>query len=124
MSIEIDFKAWAPFHAKYDKAAFKRWLKIVARESEKAFKGGVKGYPPASKTGQYPSVRTGRLRSSIRVEVIANGVEVSTNTPYSGYLREGTHRMGGRRNMSDTALKEGIEKAKKLSRKWVGWERG
>lgn len=123
MSIELEFKAWAPFHAKYDKRAFKRWLQIVARESEKAFKGGMKGYPPASSPGQYPAVRTGRLRASIRVTVSDTGVEVSTNRPYSGYLRHGTRKMQ-RRKMSDNALQEGIAKAKRLSRKWVGWEHG
>ena len=123
MSFELEFKAWAPFHAKYDKRAFKRWLQIVARESEKAFKGGMKGYPPASSPGQYPAIRTGALRASIRTRVTDNAVEISSNRPYSGYLRSGTRKMQ-RRKMSDNALKEGIEKAKRLSKKWVGWEAG
>jgi phage gpG-like protein len=121
--IEIDFKAWAPFHAQYDKKAFKRWLQIVARESEKAFKGGMKGYPPASSPGQYPAIRTGRLRGSVATRVTDNSVVIGTHMPYSGYLRSGT-RMMKRRKMSDNALQEGIEKAKKLSKKWVGWEHG
>lgn len=120
--IEIDFKAWAPFHAKYDKRAFKRWLQIVARESEKAFKK-MKGYPPASSPGEYPAVRTGRLRASIQTRVTENAVEIGTNMPYSMYLRQGTRRMQ-RRKMSDNALQEGIASAKRLSKKWVGWESG
>jgi hypothetical protein len=120
--IEIEFKAWAPFEAKYDKRAFKRWLDAVARESEKAFKKGMKSYPPASSPGAYPSVRTGRLRGSIKTVVSENSVEISTNMPYSGYLRSGTRRMH-RRKMSDNALEEGIAAAKRRSTKWVGWSR-
>ena len=122
MSFELEFKAWAPFHAKYDKRAFKRWLQIVARESEKAFKGGMKGYPLVQ-ASPHPAIRTGALRASIRTRVTDNAVEISSNRPYSGYLRSGTRKMQ-RRKMSDNALKEGIEKAKRLSKKWVGWEAG
>jgi len=123
MSIEISFKAWAPFKAKLDKRTFNRFLKVVAEESEKAFKSGMKGYPPASKPGRYPSVRTGRLRASIQTNVTADMVVVSTHMPYSGFLRHGTSKMK-RRKMSDNALKEGIAAAKKRAGKWVGWTMG
>jgi len=119
--IEISFKAWAPFEAKYDKRAFKRWLDAVARESEKAFKK-MGSYPPASRPGQYPAVRTGALRASIRTRVTNDSVEISSNRPYSGYLRHGTRKMQ-RRKMSDNALQEGIEAAKRRSSKCVGWSR-
>jgi phage gpG-like protein len=120
MTIELEFQSWAPFHAKYDKVAFKRWLHLVARESEKAFRK-MKSHPPVSKKFvEYPAVRTGALRASIRSDVTENTVVVSSNTPYAGYLRQGTRRMK-RRKMSDNALKEGIEAAKRRSRKWVEW---
>ena len=123
MSFELE-SSIRSFHAKYDKRAFKRWLQIVARESEKAFKGGMKGYPLAPKPClRHPAIRTGALRASIRTRVTDNAVEISSNRPYSGYLRSGTRKMQ-RRKMSDNALKEGIEKAKRLSKKWVGWEAG
>jgi hypothetical protein len=120
MSIEFQFKTWAPFRAKYDKRAFKRWLEAVARESEKAFRK-MKGFPPVSKEfSEYPAVRTGKLRASIRSRITDYSVEVSSNRPYSGYLRTGTRRMK-RRKMSDNAMQEGIEAAKRRSKKWVGW---
>jgi phage gpG-like protein len=121
--IEISFKEWAPFWAKRDKAAFKRWLKVVAQESEKAFKGGMKSYPSASRPGQYPAVRTGKLRSSVSSRVTDNSVIVGSSTPYAGYLRYGTRKMA-RRKMSDNALKEGMAAAKKRASKWVGWSKG
>jgi phage gpG-like protein len=121
VSIEFEFKAWAPFHAQYDKRAFKRWLHAVAKESEKAFKK-MRGFPPASKPGDYPAVRTGRLRASIRSKVTDDSVEISTDRPYSGFLRHGTRRMN-RRKMSDNAMREGIEAAKRRSTKWIGWSR-
>ena len=120
--IEISFKQWAPFWAKRDKRAFRRWLQLVSEESLKAFKN-MKRYPPASKSGQYTAIRTGRLRRSIRSRVTDTSVEISTNTPYSGYLRYGTRKMA-RRKMSDSALREGMAAAKKRASKWVGWSRG
>jgi phage gpG-like protein len=121
--IEISLKSWAPFKAKHDKAAFRRWLKVVAEESHKAFKKGMKQYPPASKKGQYPSNRTGRLQRSITTRVTDDSVVIGTHMPYSGYLRMGTRKMA-RRKMSDNALKEGIAAATKRSSKWVGWSHG
>ena len=122
MTLEISFKQWAPFWAKRDKAAFKRWLQLVANESEKAFKKMGK-YPPASSPGEYPAVRSGRLRRSIRTKVSDTGVEISSNTSYAGYLRYGTRKMQ-RRKMSDNALKEGLAAAKKRAKTWVGWSHG
>jgi phage gpG-like protein len=120
--IEISLKSWAPFKAQRDKRAFNRWLKVVAQESEKAFKK-MKKYPPASKSGQYPAVRTGRLRASISTIVTEDSVVIGTHMPYSSFLRYGTRKMA-RRKMSDNALKEGIAAAKKRASKWVGWSKG
>lgn len=121
--IEISLKAWAPFKATKNKAVFRRWLKVVAEESVKAFKKGMKQYPPASKPRQYPSNRTGRLQRSISTRVTDDSVVIGTHMPYSGYLRYGTRKMA-RRKMSDNALKEGIAAAKKRADKWVGWSHG
>jgi phage gpG-like protein len=121
--IEISFKQWAPFWAKRDKRAFNRWLKVVAMESEKAFKSGMGNFPPASTPRQYPSVRTGRLRASISSQITNDSVTIGTHMPYSGYLRYGTRHMA-RRKMSDNALKEGMAAAKKRAGKWVGWSHG
>lgn len=118
--IEISFKSWKGFKAKLDKRTYNRFLKTVAEESKKAFVKGMKIYPPPSSPNQYPSVRTGRLRASVKAEVHGDKVIVSTSMPYSGYLRYGTGRMR-RRKMSDSALKEGIAAAKKRASKWVGW---
>lgn len=120
--IEISFRQWAPFWAKRDKVAFRRWLKVVAAESEKAFKK-MGYYPPASSPNQYPAVRSGRLRASIKSKVTDTMVEISSNTPYAGYLRHGTRKMA-RRKMSDNALKEGMAAAKRRAEKWVGWSHG
>jgi phage gpG-like protein len=121
--IEISFKKWAPFKAQKDQKAFRRWLKVVAEESYKAFTTGMKQYPPASKKGQYPSIRTGRLRRSVATRVTDDTVVIGTHMPYSGYLRHGTRKMA-RRKMSDNALKEGIAAATKRAEKWVGWSHG
>jgi len=122
VTIELSFKEWAPFWAKRDKAAFKRWLNAVAQESEKAFKRMGK-YPPASKPSEYPAVRSGRLRASIKTRVTDTFVEISSNTSYSHFLRHGTRKMA-RRKMSDNALKEGLAAAKKRAKSWVGWSHG
>lgn len=122
MTIEISFKEWAPFWAKRDKAAFRRWLNLVAKESEKAFKK-MGHYPPASRPSEYPAIRSGKLRASIRTKVSDTHVEISSNTPYAGYLRHGTRKMQ-RRKMSDNALKEGLAAAKKRAKTWVGWTYG
>jgi len=122
MTIEISFKEWAPFWATRDKAAFRRWLQLVAKESEKAFKK-MKDYPPASTPGEYPAVRTSVLRGSIESQVTDTAVIIGTRTPYSGFLRYGTRKMR-RRKMSDNALKEGMAAASKRAGKWVGWSRG
>jgi hypothetical protein len=65
--------------------------------------------------------RTGGLLGSIRTEVSASEMTIGTNQPYSIFLRQGTSRMGGRRKMSDDALKEGMQGAR--LGKWVEWSR-
>lgn len=74
------------------------------------------------KAGDYPGIITGSLRASIRTDVSGDRLTVSTNMPYSGYLRYGTKKMPARK-MSPDALKEGLEKAGRLH-KWAEWVRG
>lgn len=119
--MNLEFDAWDKFHAGMNKEEYQRWLHSVAFQSVRIFKRMSK-YPPASSEGEYPAQRTGRLRASIRGDVTGTAVVVSTNTPYSKWLREGTSRMG-RRKMSDNALEEGIAAAGRL-KKWAGWKHG
>jgi hypothetical protein len=65
--------------------------------------------------------RTGGLLGSISSEVTAASVTIGSNQPYSIFLRQGTSRMGGRRKMSDDALKQGMNVAR-LGR-WIEWSR-
>lgn len=118
--ITIVFKPWRPFIARKKQQEIRRWLKAVGAASEAAFKGGMRGYPPASSPGAYPNVRSGRLRKSISHVVTNDSVTVGSNMHYSIYLRTGTSKMA-RRKMSDSALKEGMQKAR--LKKWVEWSR-
>lgn len=117
--ITIEFKPWRPFIARKKPAEIKRWLKAVGVASEAAFKKMGK-YPPASSPGEYPHVRSGRLRKSIRHVATNHDVTIGSNMFYSIFLRTGTSKMA-RRKMSDDALKEGMQKAR-LGR-WVEWSR-
>jgi phage gpG-like protein len=119
--IEIQFKPWRTFRAKKDAGTIRSWLRKVADASESAFKKGMPGSPPSS-PGQYPAVRTGRLKGSIRTVVSSDEMTIGTNMHYSIYLRRGTRKMA-RRKMSDDALKEGLEKARGRLGHWVEWSR-
>ena len=118
--ITISLQPWRAFYARKKDEEIRRWLKAVADASERAFKSPMTNYPPASSPGQYPAIRTGRLRGSISTVVTANSMTIGSNMPYSRFLRQGTTRME-RRKMSDNALQEGIMRAR-LGR-WVEWTR-
>jgi phage gpG-like protein len=117
--IQIEFSPWGTFHARKRPQEIRRWLRAVADASEKVFKKMSK-YPPASTPGQFPAVRTGRLRASIRTVVSDKSMTIGTSMPYSIFLRMGTSKMA-RRKMSDDALKEGMH-AGRLGH-WVEWSR-
>lgn len=57
-------------------------------------------YPPASSPGNPPAVRSGRLNRSLRIvphrrgKII--GYRLIAETPYSGYLEQGTEKMAER----------------------------
>jgi hypothetical protein len=58
---------------------------------------GVK-HPPASRPGQAPAMRTGRLRreSGVKVDESSGTVGLVNTAPYARYLRDGTRRMAAR----------------------------
>jgi phage gpG-like protein len=122
VSSTLTLTPWRLRYAHKDPTVVSRWLRTVADASETAFKGGMRGYPPASNSGQYPAVRSGRLRGSISTNVDADRMEVGSNAPYSIYLRLGTSRMR-RRKMSDDAIKEGLDASKGRLGHWVTWSR-
>lgn len=115
----IEFRPWRPFIARKKPQVIKRWLKSVGDAGTEAFKN-MKRYPPASTPAQYPAIRTGALRGSIRAVVTNESVTIGSNMFYSIFLRQGTSKMA-RRKMSDNALQEGMTKAR-LGR-WVEWSR-
>jgi phage gpG-like protein len=119
MSFTLEFSPWGTFQARKKREEIRRWLRAVGDAAETAFKNMSK-YPPASSSGQYPAVRTGRLRASIRTVVTDSSVTIGTNTRYSMFLRTGTSKMA-RRKMSDDALKEGMH-AGRLGH-WAEWSR-
>jgi hypothetical protein len=69
-------------------------------------------YPPASKPGTPPHLRSGRLRDSMDSHVVSNVsggrvvMRVENNAPYAGYLRDGTSKMAKRDFMQETKLDE------------------
>lgn len=108
--IQIEFTPWNSFMARKRPLVIKKWLRDVADASDAAFKN-MKQYPPASTPGEYPAIRTGKLRASIRTVVTANSATIGSNMRYSIFLRRGTSRMA-RRKMSDNALREGVAKSR------------
>ena len=123
--IEISFEPWRSFLARKNTAQIQGWLQRIADASEAAFRAGASrqwGGGRGSSPGQWPMRRTGGLLGSIKTEVGGSSVTIGTNQPYSIYLRKGTSRMGGRRKMSDDALKAGMQ-GQRLGR-WVEWAYG
>jgi len=122
--ITIEFQPWSSFLARKKTSEIRGWLQRVAKSSEAAFRAGASrqwGGGRGSSPGQWPMRRTGGLLGSIKTEVTDSSMTIGTNQPYSIYLRKGTSRMGGRRKMSDDALKEGMQGAR-LGH-WVEWSR-
>ena len=123
--IEITFQPWQSFLARKKQTAITGWLQQIARSSEAAFRSGASrqwGGGRGSSPGEWPMRRTGGLLGSIKTEVTGDSVTIGSNQPYSIFLRHGTSRMGGRRKMSDDALKQGMGVAR--LGKWVEWAHG
>jgi hypothetical protein len=123
VSITIKFDPWRTFHARKRKNGIRNWLRDIGYASENAFKNPMQNYPPASTPGEYPAIRTGKLKGSIRSEVRGEtSVTIGSNMFYSIFLRMGTSKMA-RRKMSDNALQEG-RRFVGPPRRWVEWTRG
>lgn len=76
--------------------AYNKALKEVAIEMEKAMKAQMKKqFPPASKPGQIPRVRTGQLKESIRVTASRGSIKVRS-VDHGLFLETGTSRMSPR----------------------------
>lgn len=50
-------------------------------------------YPPASKPGQYPRMRTGEFNTGVYVSGTANGIRVYSEAPHGVHLQYGTKNM-------------------------------
>ena len=58
---------------------------------------GMSAAGSPSEPGDYPGVRSGILRASVRYQVIGSDeLRVGTNTSYARYLEDGTSRMAAR----------------------------
>jgi hypothetical protein len=133
--IALRFKPWNKFHAEMDPDVFKRYLQLVAKESENAFKRGANRFKTgriyryngrdvqASGPGDWPAKRSGALLGSIQTRVLAKEVEIGTNISYGPYLAGGTSKMAKRKMMKE-ALQEGMKNARSRLKNWVKWEMG
>lgn len=72
-----------------------------------------RAYPPASKAGQYPARRTGRLRDGTLLEVAPNKVSVIDTTPYWIYLFR-----SGRKMLGDTYKQTRLKLYKIILKGW------
>jgi hypothetical protein len=131
----IVFKPWREFLAVFDKRVVNDFLRAVARDSEKAFKDGIRspksgrmyrrsggGSHRASAPGEYPARDTGALEASIGTTVSTWSVTIGTRRFYSRFLRDGTRKMA-RRKMSDSALTEGVKTARHRLKGFAKWKR-
>jgi HK97 gp10 family phage protein len=84
-------------------------LKVKARQAAEVFAERGKSYirdslsqpyPPASKPGEIPHRRSGRLMAAVTATVEEQGDQIrvkwGNTAPYSGFLESGTGRMAAR----------------------------
>ena len=85
-------------HIKQSKMMLSYWQAVGKQISEEAKRLVSVHFPPASRPGQPPRRRTGRLMKSIRYGVTKDGLYLySTNmAPYSKFLEYGTSKMQAR----------------------------
>lgn len=77
-------------------------------------------YPPASRPGQYPRVRSGQHLNGVNVTGTEKYITVASTAPHSLYLNEGTRNMSSR-PFADKAIealdaKENIRKKAKKNK--------
>lgn len=78
-------------------AAIAAAMRRVAQEAEESIRRKVSTpYPPASRPGAYPHLRTGEFEAGITVTGTVNGIKVYSEAPYGGYLDQGTDKMAPR----------------------------
>lgn len=88
---------------------------LATKLAEKFVKTFGRKYPPASKAGEYPRRRTGRLRDSVQARVRGKTIEVGTYAPYAKYLAYGTRKMAPRKSAIDFAQEQQRKLPKYLS---------
>lgn len=120
ITIKFTFEPWGRFFAKKNQAEISSWLRRIGEASKSAFTGGMGYHPPSSTPGQYPAVRTGRLRGSVGYEVSGMELTVGSNRMRESFNVSIWLRDSGRK-MSHAALKEGMRGAR--LGKWVEWSR-
>jgi len=96
---------------------FRKWARnrgvgIAKEVLEEVTRISSKRYPPASRPGQPPAMRTGKFVRSGRVIRTANGAIIRWYAPYSGFLQYGTKFMGPRPYF-DIALKNVLKRRKR-----------
>lgn len=96
---------------------FKKWarnrgVKIAEEVLKEVTRISSRKYPPASRPGQAPAMRTGKFVRSGRVIRTANGAVVRWYAPYSGFLQHGTRNMAARPYF-DIALKNVLRRHRK-----------
>lgn len=110
----IQFKPWRPIHAERRPTAIAAFLQDAASSTRNTLREGMQGphsgrtynrggrLHQASAPNEVPAIDRGALRASVRSLITETSEETGTNTPYAGYLKSGTRKMGARR-MSDWA---------------------
>jgi hypothetical protein len=139
--VVIDFNTSrsGAFEAVLDESAIRLWVEGVIRRADiilyrgmlKGPHTGVLARRKISKVWfrrsvnvpeeEYPAIDTGKLVKSIGIRFTParfSGI-IGTNTSYAKYLRQGTRYME-RRKMSDTALRESLERGRPLTG-YVKW---
>lgn len=102
--------------------AFDKAARQVAGEIEAYMQAKCsRPYPPASKPGQYPKIRSGEHVSGIHVTGTRNGVTVYAEALHSLFLEHGTVNMEPR-PWADRALnaRDWMARIAKLARQFTG----
>lgn len=105
--------------------AFDRAAAQVAKEIEAYIQTkSSRPYPPASKPGQYPRVRTGEFVGTVNVTGSRRGIFVRSPVPHGRFLEEGTVNMDPR-PWATKALnaRDWMSRIAKLARQYTGGSR-
>lgn len=102
--------------------AFDRAAKQVAGEIEAYMQQKCSRlYPPESKPGQYPKMRTGQHVGGIHVTGSRNGFTVYAEAPHSVFLEEGTVNMAPRPWATRAMMaRDWMSRIARLARQYTG----